>query len=282
MSFLPTLTGSFSQPAADNPTVAIMEAAYAHHGLECRYINMDVPPELLADAVRGAKAMGYVGFNCSLPHKVAVIAHLDGLAESAEIIGAVNCAVKRGDRWIGENTDGKGFLHSLTPMVDPKGQHIVILGAGGAARAIAVELALAGAAKVTIVNRSPERGEELAELVRTRTSANSAYLRWHGECAMPADAGVIVNATSIGLAPHGDARVPIIADTLSPHMVVADVIFNPPHTVFLREAEARGCRTLDGLGMLVNQAATNFEFWTGVKPEKAVMRKVLADVFGVD
>ena len=113
MSFLPTLTGSLSQPAADNPTVAIMEAAYAHHGLDYRYINMDVPPELLADAVRGAKAMGYVGFNCSLPHTVAVIAHLDGLAESASIIGAVNCAVKRDGKWIGENTDGKGFLQGL-------------------------------------------------------------------------------------------------------------------------------------------------------------------------
>jgi shikimate dehydrogenase len=279
MSFLPTLTGSLSQPAADNPTVAIMEAAYAHHGMDYRYINMDVPPELLADAVRGAKAMGYVGFNCSLPHKVAVIAHLDGLAESASIIGAVNCAVKRDGRWIGENTDGKGFLHSLTPIVNPQGQHVVILGAGGAARAIAVELALAGATKVTIVNRSADRGRELANLVRTKTSAQSAFLPWQGDCVIPADASVVVNATSIGLAPHGDARVPVDGDSLQPHMAVADVIPNPPRTVFLREAESRGCRTLDGLGMLVNQAATNFEFWTGAKPEKVVMRQVLEDIF---
>lgn len=281
MSFLPTLTGSLSQPAADNPTVAIMEAAYAHHGLDFLYINMDVPPELLADAVRGAKAMGYVGFNCSLPHKVAVIPHLDGLAESAKIIGAVNCAVKRDGKWIGENTDGKGFLHSLTPEVKPKGQHVVILGAGGAARAIAVELALAGAAKVTIFNRSAARGEELVALVRSKTAAQSDFLPWQGDCSIPADAGVVVNATSIGLAPHSDQRVPVAADTLLPHMVVADVIPNPPRTVFLREAEARGCRTLDGLGMLVNQAATNFEFWTGVKPEKEVMRRVLEEVFCV-
>lgn len=281
MSFLPTLTGSLSQPAADNPTVAIMEAAYAYHGLHYRYINMDVPPEGLADAVRGAKAMGFTGFNCSLPHKVTVIPFLDGLAESASIIGAVNCAVKRDARWIGENTDGKGFLHSLTPVVDPQGQHVVILGAGGAARAIAVELALAGAAKVTIVNRDAARGQELADLVGAKTPAQAAFLLWQGECAIPADAGVVVNATSIGLAPHGDQRVPVAADTLLPHMVVADVIFNPPLTVFLSEASARGCRTVDGLGMLVNQAATNFEFWTGVKPEKAVMRNVLEQVFGL-
>jgi len=95
-SFLSTLTGSFSTPAADNPTVAVMEAAYRHHGLDARYLNCDVPPEGLADAVRGARAMGWAGFNCSIPHKVAVIAHLGGLAESARIIGAVNCVVLRG------------------------------------------------------------------------------------------------------------------------------------------------------------------------------------------
>jgi shikimate dehydrogenase len=281
MSFLPTLTGSLSQPAADNPTVAIMEAAYAHHGLDFRYINMDVPPELLADAVRGAKAMGYVGFNCSLPHKVAVIEHLDGLAESARIIGAVNCVVKREGQWIGENTDGKGFLHSLTPVIDPIGQHVVILGAGGAARAIAVELALAGAAKITIANRSAARGQELADLVRGHTSAQSAFIPWQGDFAIPNDATVVVNATSIGLAPDGNARVPVITGYLRTHMVVADVIPNPPRTVFLREAESRGCRTLDGLGMLVNQAATNFEFWTGVTPDKNVMRQVLEKIFAV-
>lgn len=281
MNFLPTLTGSFSQPAADNPTVAIMEAAYTHHGLNFRYINMDVPPEALADAVRGAKAMGYVGFNCSLPHKVTVIPHLDGLAKSAEIIGAVNCAVKRDGEWIGENTDGKGFLHSLTPVVHPAGQHVVILGAGGASRAIAVELALAGARKVTVFNRSAERGQELADLVKHKTSAESAFVLWEGDADLPADADVVVNATSIGLAPHGDQRVPVNAATLLPHMVVADVIFNPPHTVLLQEAEARGCRIVDGLGMLVNQAATNFEFWTGVTPEKAVMRKKLEEIFGL-
>ena len=120
MNFLPALTGSFSVPAGDNPTVAMMERAYAHHGIHARYINMEVTPENLADAVRGAKAQGYVGFNCSLPHKVAVIAHLDGLAESARIIGAVNCAVKRDGKWIGENTDGKGFLSSLREMIDPQ------------------------------------------------------------------------------------------------------------------------------------------------------------------
>jgi shikimate 5-dehydrogenase len=111
--FLPRLTGCFAMPAAENPTMAMVEAAYRHHHLHWRYINCEVPPEGLGDAVRGAKAMGWVGFNCSLPHKVAVIPFLDGLGESARVIGAVNTVVRRGDFWIGENTDGKGFVEAI-------------------------------------------------------------------------------------------------------------------------------------------------------------------------
>ncbi len=182
--FLPALTGCFAQPVAENPTVAMMDAAFRHHGLHCRYINMDVAPENLADAVQGAKAQGYIGFNCSLPHKVAVIEYLDGLAESARLIGAVNCAVKRDGKWIGENTDGKGFLDSLTPVVDPAGQHVVIFGAGGAARAIAVELALAGAAQITVVNRDAVRGAALAAHLKACTASGIEFIPWQGTAAV--------------------------------------------------------------------------------------------------
>lgn len=279
--FLPTLTGSFSIPAGENPTVAMMEAAYRHHGIHARYINMEVTAENLADAVRGAKAQGYVGFNCSLPHKVSVIPLLDGLGESSKIIGAVNCAVKREGKWIGENTDGKGFLLSLQEIIDPKGKHVVVFGAGGASRAICVELALAGAEKLTLVNRSPERGRELFDLLKRETQAQIELIAWSGDYALPADADVVVNATSIGLAPDFDAQLALDVNSLQPHMVVADVIPNPPQTRLLKDAAARGCRTLDGLGMLVNQGATNIEYWTGLAPDKAVMRKVLEEIFAV-
>ena len=119
--FLSVLTGSFAMPAAENPTVAMVEAAYRHHGIDARYVNCEVAPEALGDAVRGARAMGWAGFNCSIPHKVAVIAHLDGLGESARIIGAVNTVVRRGERLIGENTDGKGFVAALKAITDPAG-----------------------------------------------------------------------------------------------------------------------------------------------------------------
>src|SRR6185436_4469757 len=177
-NFLHELTGSMSQGAAGNPTVAMVEAAFAHHGLHWRYINMEVAPEDLGAAVRGAKAMGFRGFNCSLPHKVTVIPHLDGLGESASVMGAVNCVVRRGDKWIGENTDGKGFLKSLTSVTDPRGKSIVLFGAGGAARALAVELALAGAKKITIVNRSDWRGKELFELLRSKLRLDVELVLW--------------------------------------------------------------------------------------------------------
>jgi shikimate dehydrogenase len=272
-SFLSALTGSFAMPAAENPTVAMVEAAYRHHGLDARYLNCEVPPEALGDAVRGAAAMGWVGFNCSLPHKVAVIEHLDGLGESAAVIGAVNTAVRRDGRWIGENTDGQGFMAALRTVIDPAGRRLVILGAGGAARAIAVEAALAGAAAITIVNRGRERGEELAALLDARTSARAEYVPWAGDHVVDGD--ILVNATSIGLFPDVDARVPVDLGSLRPGMVVADVIGNPPRTRLIRDAEERGCVVLDGLGMLVNQGVIAIRHWTGIDPDPAVMRAAL-------
>ena len=179
-SFVSKLTGSFSEGAAENPTVAMVEAAYEHHGLDYRYINCEVPPEKLGDAVKGARAMGWAGFNLSIPHKVTVIPHLDGLGESAAVMGAVNCAVSRGGKLIGENTDGKGFLQSLRELIDPAGKTVVMFGAGGAARAIGVELALAGAKHITIVNRDQKRGQTLVDLLNGKTSARSRTRRVGG------------------------------------------------------------------------------------------------------
>lgn len=282
VTFLSTITGSFAMPAAENPTVAMVEAAYAHHGVDARYLNCEVAPEGLADAVRGARAMGWAGFNCSLPHKVAVIDHLDGLAESARIIGAVNCVVRRPDgRYVGENTDGRGFLASLRTVADPAGAHVVVLGAGGAARAVAVETALAGAARVTVVNRSVPRGAALAALLAAHTPARAEHVAWAGPYAVPAPAAIVVNATSVGLFPDVDARLDLDAGSLRPGLVVADVIPNPLRTRLLADAQERGCTTLDGLGMLVNQGVLGIRLWTGVDADPAVMRARVVEVLGL-
>jgi shikimate dehydrogenase len=280
MSFLSTLTGSFAMPAAENPTVAMVEAAYRHHGIDARYLNCEVAPAALADAVRGARAMSWVGFNCSLPHKVAVIEHLDGLADSAAVIGAVNCVVRREGRFIGENTDGQGFLTALRTVVDPAGKSFVMFGAGGAARAIAVESALAGAAAITIVNRDPGRGGELVALLNEQTPTRADLVVWDGLYSLPEGTDIVVNATSVGLFPDVDAQLAVEVDSLRARMVVADVIPNPPRTRLIRDAETRGCVVLDGLGMLVNQGVIGIKHWTGVDPDPAVMRAKLEELFG--
>ena len=279
VSYLSVLTGSFSTPAAGNPTVVMVEAAYRHHGLDARYLNCEVEPEALGDAVRGARAMGWAGFNCSIPHKVSVIQHLDGLADSASVIGAVNCVVRRDGGYIGENTDGQGFLEALRTVVDPAGKSLVVFGAGGAARAVAVESALAGAAAITIVNRDPTRGAELVALLRERTSARAELVVWDGTHRVSGETDIVVNATSVGLAPSLDASLDLDPDSLLPNMVVADVIGNPPRTRLIRDAEARGCTVLDGLGMLVNQGAIGIRHWTGVDPDRGVMRRTLEELF---
>ncbi len=276
--FLPALIGCFAQPVAENPTVVMMEAAFRHHGIHARYINMEVGPADLATAVAGAKAQGYIGFNCSLPHKVAVISHLDALGDSARITGAVNCAIRQPDGlWRGENTDGKGFLQSLQTIADPAGQHAVIFGAGGAARAIATELALAGTRRITLVNRSPAPAAALAQLLATHTDTSVSTATLTDPFPLPPDASLIVNATSVGLFPDTSAALAVTG--FRPHMTVADVIPNPPQTAFLKAAQSAGCQTLDGLGMLVNQGALNISYWFGIDPDRAIMRAALASVF---
>jgi shikimate dehydrogenase len=281
INFLSQLTGSFSVGAAGNATVAMIEAAYRHHGLEWRYINCEVPPEKLSDAVRGARAMGWAGFNCSLPHKVAVIEHLDGLGESAAIMRAVNCAVRRGEKYIGENTDGKGFLMSLDGVVDPRGKRIVLFGAGGAARALGVELALAGASSISVVNRGGQRGGELVGVINDKTPARAELTVWNRTYQVSPEADIVINATSIGLYPHIDGRLDIDLESLKPGMVVADVVPSPPRTNLIKDAEARGCTVVDGLGMLVNQGVISIKYWTGIDADAAVMRGKLEEIYGV-
>jgi shikimate dehydrogenase len=280
--FRQELVGLFGRPVDENPTQAMIEAGFAAAGLDWRYLTIEVDPDDLGDAVRGARAMGLRGFNCTIPHKVAVVEHLDRLGRSAALMGAVNCVVRRGEELVGENTDGAGFLEAVRRRRDPEGARVVMLGAGGAARAIAVELLLAGAASLTIVNRSAERGQELRALLDGVESPTELRVEeLGGGFPVPADADMVVNATSIGLYPDVDAVVPLALDEVTGRALVADVIPNPPETRFLRMAAELGCETLDGLEMLVEQGRIGFELWTGVEPDVGVMRDALRRAFDV-
>ncbi len=276
------LTGVFGDPVDENPTGIMQEAAFQAVGLDWRYLTLKVTPAGLADAMAGMRAMHFRGINLTIPHKVAVLPLLDEVAPDAALIGAVNTVRRDGDCLIGENTDGKGFLRAVRDDagLDPAGARVVLLGAGGAARAIAVELALAGADHLTIVNRSAARGQELVTLLNDRTPAAATFVPWDGPYRVPPGAAILVNATSIGLFPDTDATPDLDEATIRPNLLVCDVIPNPPRTRFLRAAEARGARTLDGLGMLVYQGAIGYRMWTGQEPPLNVMRAALEEVFG--
>lgn len=280
-TFLSALTGSFSQGAGNNPTVSIMEAGFEAAHMDVRYINCEVAPEHLANAVKGAIAMGWLGFNCSLPHKETVLEHLDSVGESARLIGAVNTVVIRDGQLTGENTDGKGFVEALRTQRDPRGARAVIFGAGGAARAIAIELGLAGAASITIVNRTAERGQALAEHVDQNTETECSFTPWGSQYRIPAGCDLVVNATSIGFSPQEDQTLDVDFSTFPTGAVVADVVPNPPMTRWLRAAQDAGCIPLTGVGMLVNQALVNAKLWTGETLDATVMHRALEEALGI-
>jgi shikimate dehydrogenase len=281
-SYQENLVGVFGYPVAENPTCLMQQAAFDAAGLKWRYLTIEVQPEQLADAMRGLRALNMRGINLTIPHKVAVIEHLDELAPEAELIGAVNTVVNDHGRLVGHNTDGKGFLRSLREDagIDPRGRRVVFLGAGGAARAMATELALAGVGHITIANRTPARGQELAARLRDRCGVAADFTPWQGDYVVPSDAHILINATSVGLFPNLTATPAVDTTSIRPDLLVCDVIPNPPQTAFLTSAGRRGARTLDGLGMLVYQGAIAFRMWTDSEPSIHVMRHALENVFG--
>lgn len=274
------LTGVFGDPVDDNPTGVVEEAAFAAKNLNYRYLTIKVLPEDLGKAMDSVKIFDMKGINLTMPHKIKVLPYLDELSPAAEIIGAVNTVIQKEGKLFGENTDGKGFVTALKnsgETLDKK--NVTILGAGGAARAIAVECALNGVAHINIINRSIEKGEELASLIQMKTDSSAKYLNWKNNMAIPSDTDILINATSIGFSPNVTDKPDIDYTSITPEMCVCDVIFNPAETIFLKSAAENGAKTITGLGMLVQQAALNFTLWTGVEAPVDVMEDALKKEF---
>ncbi len=271
------LVGVLGQPVAENPTGVMQEAAFAACGLQWRYLTIEVSPDALGAAMQGVRAFGMKGINLTIPHKVAVMAYLDGLSDEARLIGAVNTVVRRGSELIGENTDGKGFLRGVRQDggMDPKGKRAVVLGAGGASRAIATELLLAGVSDLVVVNRSVERGEAMVRHLQAGTKGPVRFEAWSGTYVAPGDTDLLVNATSIGLYPNVNDCPDVSLAEASASLLVCDAVFNPPVTGLIAMAKGRGLRVLDGLSMLVYQGVIGFELWTGEKAPEAVMKEAL-------
>ena len=282
-NFKAELVACFGQPVTENPTGAMQEAAFAVVGLKWRYLTVEVPPEKLRDAILGMRAFGMRGANLTIPHKVSVMEHLDRIAPDAAVIGAVNTVCREGNMLIGENTDGKGFLRGVRTKagVDPRGKRVVVLGAGGAARAIVTELALAGVSDLLVVNRSTKRGEEMVADLASKTKVRIVFHPWQGTYAVPGDIDILVNATSIGLYPDVDSMPPVELGAAHAGMLVCDAVFNPPETRLLATARRQGLPVLDGLAMLVYQGVIGFELWTGHKAPETVMEQALRKALGL-
>lgn len=277
------LVGAFGCPIDENPTGVIEEAAFNALGLNYRYLMIKVNEGDLEGAINGMKAFNMRGINLTIPHKVKVLKYLDKLSEAASLIGAVNMVINDDGVLFGENTDGKGYMKSLTDAgISVNGKNVAILGAGGAARAIAVECALSGAKHITIANIIKEQGEDLVRLLNEKTDAEASFVFWDFPFRVPEGTDIFSNATSVGLYPNVNEKPNVDYDSVRSNMVVTDVIFNDPHSLFLKEAEKRGARTINGLAMLTNQAAMNFELWTGKKAPLGLMLQKLKEEFNLE
>lgn len=261
--------GVCGYPIKHSLSPAIHQAALDTLGIDARYERWEIRPEQLQTWVAGLRAPDILGSNITVPHKEAVIPFLDELTPLARAIGAVNTIVHREGRLIGDNTDAAGFVRSLREEggFEPQGRRLVLLGAGGAARAIAAALAWEGAASIAVHNRGLERAERLA--AHLGSPVRAFPLTTEALAATLPSAECVVNTTSAGLR-EGETPLPA-GVALPPGALVVDIIYNPPRTRFLREAEAAGARTLGGLGMLVYQAAASFTIWTGREAPVAVM-----------
>jgi shikimate dehydrogenase len=264
------------QPVAGNPAQYIMEKAIAAAGLDLRFLTLEVAPTHLADAVRGVRAMGFRGAVLCPPHQAAVVPHVDELTDAARLIGEVDLLNRDGDRLIGDHALGQGLLRLLRGTMDPAGKQVVILGAGRAARALAVPLALAGAGEILIVNRTAESGQQLVRRLTEQVDVPARFVHWVGDFAVPQQAALVVQATSLGT---GDwsASLPLNLDGLPSTAVVIDVRLNPKEKQFLRDASALGLAALDGVDLMVSHSAIAFHHWTGMEPDQGVMHEALEE-----
>ncbi|MEO6713473.1 MAG: shikimate dehydrogenase [Mycobacteriales bacterium] len=272
----------FGDPVAGNPTSAILNAAFESAGLDWRYLDIRVSRETLPEAMTAARTLEFSGLNLTVPHKVAVVPLVDRLDRTAEIIGAVNTVRREGGSLIGSNTDGAGFISAVRHSgLDPSGLTVVLVGAGGAAQAAAVELAVAGAKRIVVANRSPERAATLVARLEQRTSVSAEATTWTGEFTPPA-CDLLVNCTPLGMGRTADQPdlVPVRLEGLAASTVVADLNPESADTAFLRRATAAGHRTLDGLEMLARLAAECFRLWTGHPTSPEAMRAELERVTG--
>jgi len=274
------MTGMLGHPVAENPIDCMFDAVYSHYGLSWQFWKCDVASEKeLGPALAGVRALGFAGACITVPYKVAAIPYLDEADADVRAIGAVNWVTIKEGRLIGHNNDGKGVVKAIRKVTPIAGKRVTMLGAGGAGRAMAVELAWAGAAHMTIITRRESQGVEVANLITRASGVPAEWLPWSGEVAIPEGTEILMNATHLGCAPDLEA-VPVDWCSIPDRTTVVDVITNPRLTPFLHIARHKGCLIVDGVEMLVQLAMQIFEAWTGIKPSEPVFQQAVAVALG--
>jgi len=259
-------------PIEQSLSPAMHNAAFRALGLNCAYVALRVPERFLTDAIGGIRALSIAGFNVTIPHKIDIIGLLDELDESASLVGAVNTVKNDRGKLIGFNTDGEGALRALEGKIrSVEGKKVVLLGAGGAARAIAFSLARADS-RLTIANRAIPRARALASTIEQKLGMNVEVVSLNRAklAEVLRDADALINATSVGMYPRANQTL-VSASMMHRGLVVNDIVYEPLRTRLLREARRAGARTIGGLGMLVHQGALAFEIWTGKRAPIKVM-----------
>ncbi len=275
---MPTYVGIMGWPVAHSRSPAMHNAAFEALGMDWEYLFLPVAPAHVDDAVRGLRALGFAGANVTVPHKQAVMSALDRVTVEARAIGAVNTIVNRDGVLEGHNTDAIGFLRALREGgFEPRDCRAVVLGAGGAARAIVYAL-LAARATVTVANRTLSRARRLADELGALFRAHVSTIPLNAVQALEAAlarADLLVNATSVGMAPHADACPLPEEVAIPPSLTLYETVYTPRETALVARARRAGATTIDGLGMLLHQGAVAFELWTGTPPPLDVMRRAL-------
>ena len=268
--------GIIGYPVKHSLSPLMQTSAFQELGLDAVYVPFEVPPENLEDAVKGLKALSVRGFNVTVPHKEKVAQLVDYLTEDAEILGAVNTVKNEGGKLTGYNTDAEGFLRSLIEEgVELEGKRALMFGAGGAARAVGYALLKGGVKFLNIVNRSFSKAKKVAEILGRRGNVLVYPLKEGTVETLLKDADIIVNTTSVGMK-EGDPQL-FDYSKIPSGITVVDIIYNPPQTPLIKAAKEKGCKTINGLGMLVHQGAVAFEIWTGKKAPVEKMKKVLEE-----
>jgi len=275
------LVGLIGWPVEHSLSPAMHNSAFAALKLNWCYVPLPVPPERLGEAVAGLRALGFMGANVTVPHKEAVMPYLDEVAPEAQVIGAVNTIVVCEEKLMGYNTDWRGFLAALSEGdFDPQGKRVVVLGAGGAARAVVYALAQAGA-QVTVLNRTPARAQALIQdfsPLFPSPSLLSLPLTPQTLRERTSEAHLLVNATPVGMWPEVDESLWPEGLSFPGHLTVFDLVYTPRQTKLLRQAREAGAKVIGGLGMLVHQGAVAFELWTGERAPVETMYEAASKI----